>query len=1044
MWKMSWFIPVLFLVSTLSAQSLPPAMFVDGERGLKSLGISKVETNVLIFGGLAETTVTMIFQNDLSRVMEGDLFFPLPEGSTISGYALDINGRMVDGVSVPKDRGRQVFNDIISIRRDPGLMEWIDGNTFKTRVFPIPAHGSRTVRVTYDSELADEKDGMIYRLPLGFKRSLPEFLLRVEVIQQARQPQVTAGGIRDFAFVESRGDFVAETDLRNATLREDLAILLPGKPEPRTIIERAEEGGAYFAIYDLPPVSQEKWQKGAPEHVVIYWDASGSRGALNHDREIGVLTKYFAAQLQVGRQPIRVDIIPFNIFLLPKRKITLTERNLEQLSAELKKIQYDGGTQISALTLSSDADPPDFYMLFTDGNANIGKLTAPVFNAPVYVFSNSPDANNLFLGHLAKPRGGCYFNLEEAVDVKILAAMGQSQYSCLSVSVDGGEAIDLYPKLPQPVNGCFILIGKLESPQAKVTLRYGIEGQVLHESTFRVDLSEAAEGNMVRSFWAQKILAELMVFQKRNRQAIMDLGRNFNVVTPYTSLIVLESISQYLQYEIEPPKTQPKLRTEYLSQIKSRATEEKKIQAEHIEELVKTWQQHVGWWEKKYDYASDFKYHPEKIAISRQINRSPRIAASSIGPSSTKSMGSMSMGGMGMGGMGMGGMSGTSISRSEPSGVTTKSMGGSAGGGGQTVASHPSSEPAPAKSPVAPALRLSPYDMEPMVLLKASDQSAATWNKYDSARKEERLAIYLKRRPKYANSPGFFLDNAEFFRLNGESETALQIISNLAELDSANPALMRILGQELSLLNYLDLAVLTFEEVLRLRPDEPQSYRDLAIALEQRAQEKEHPSLGWTETNASQGPATTANSKSIKDDYARAINLMCQIINKRWNRNYQDMDLISLEDVNAIIPAAKKAGVQKFPLDNRLIKLLDEDFRVVLTWNVDHVFGGLRITEPSGEQANHNHPDTTIGGLIFGRVSNGSGLEEYEIRKAMQGMFKMEITPSWSIPPKNIVPTVLRVDVFTNFGRPNQTHKLEIFKLSGSSQQTKTIGKVKF
>ena len=47
--------------------------------------------------------------------MEGDLYFPLPEGATVSGYALDIEGRMIDGVAVEKHKGRQVFENIVGL-----------------------------------------------------------------------------------------------------------------------------------------------------------------------------------------------------------------------------------------------------------------------------------------------------------------------------------------------------------------------------------------------------------------------------------------------------------------------------------------------------------------------------------------------------------------------------------------------------------------------------------------------------------------------------------------------------------------------------------------------------------------------------------------------------------------------------------------------------------------------------------------------------------------------------------------------------------------
>jgi hypothetical protein len=73
-----------------------------------------------IIGHLAETAITMRFYNPNTAVMEGDLYFPLPEGATVSSYALDVKGLMVDGVAVDKDHGRQVLRNRSAQRHRPG------------------------------------------------------------------------------------------------------------------------------------------------------------------------------------------------------------------------------------------------------------------------------------------------------------------------------------------------------------------------------------------------------------------------------------------------------------------------------------------------------------------------------------------------------------------------------------------------------------------------------------------------------------------------------------------------------------------------------------------------------------------------------------------------------------------------------------------------------------------------------------------------------------------------------------------------------------
>jgi len=83
-----------------------------------------MDVDVKILGETAETRTTLTFYNPNEDVLEGNLYFPLPEGSTISGYALDVGGVMVDGVVVEKHEARRV-----SRRRNVkgSIRAWLNG-----------------------------------------------------------------------------------------------------------------------------------------------------------------------------------------------------------------------------------------------------------------------------------------------------------------------------------------------------------------------------------------------------------------------------------------------------------------------------------------------------------------------------------------------------------------------------------------------------------------------------------------------------------------------------------------------------------------------------------------------------------------------------------------------------------------------------------------------------------------------------------------------------------------------------------------------------
>ena len=71
--------------------------------------VKDADIRAAVNGVHAETTMTLTFFNPNSRILEGELYFPLPTDATVSGYALDINGQLVDGVIVEKEKAGVVF-----------------------------------------------------------------------------------------------------------------------------------------------------------------------------------------------------------------------------------------------------------------------------------------------------------------------------------------------------------------------------------------------------------------------------------------------------------------------------------------------------------------------------------------------------------------------------------------------------------------------------------------------------------------------------------------------------------------------------------------------------------------------------------------------------------------------------------------------------------------------------------------------------------------------------------------------------------------------
>ena len=209
------------------------------------------------------------------------------------------------------------------------------------------------------------------------------------------------------------------------------------------------------------------------------------------------------------------------------------------------------------------------------------------------------------------------------------------------------------------------------------------------------------------------------------------------------------------------------------------------------------------------------------------------------------------------------------------------------------------------------------------------------------------------------------------------------------------------------------MAKLLFERVLSLRPEEPQSYRDLALVL--------------------------GRVGNLSD----AIDLLYQVVVRPWDR-FQEIELIALSELNSLIPRAMESGgIDLSTIDPRLIKLLDVDVRIILTWDADLTDMDLWVIEPSGEKAFYSNQRTTIGGNFSRDFTQGYGPEEYMVRRAMPGDYQILVNYYSSSALSLIGSVTLQVDVFTNFGRANEKRQSLTVRLTESSE-TIEVGSIRF
>ncbi|MBN1418930.1 MAG: hypothetical protein JXP34_09150, partial [Planctomycetes bacterium] len=153
-----------------------------------TIGYHKVTVDIR--DQIARTMIEESFVNHTDGTLEGVFYFPLPQDSSISGFAMWIGNEMVEADIVEKERAREIYEEILREKRDPGLLEWTGGNIFKARVYPIFPHGEKRIRITYTEVLPKEGNAYryLYALQSEMLRLNPLRRLEMRVTVSSEQP----------------------------------------------------------------------------------------------------------------------------------------------------------------------------------------------------------------------------------------------------------------------------------------------------------------------------------------------------------------------------------------------------------------------------------------------------------------------------------------------------------------------------------------------------------------------------------------------------------------------------------------------------------------------------------------------------------------------------------------------------------------------------------------------------------------------------------------------------------------------------------------
>lgn len=958
-----------------------------------SIKLSDLSVKVEVAGNVATTTYDMVFTNSSSKTLEGEFEFPLGQGQNVVGYALDINGRMRQGVAVEKEKARTIFEDVVRKNVDPGLVELTAGNNFKTRVYPLPARGSRHVQITYEEVLPLSGTNRTYVLQPLTDEVLDSFKFQISVYKLNNEPKIQSNsGFGSFNFDSQNTGYNASFERKNFSFDQPISITLPEDDGLNNVFMQDIGRDTYFYFYTNMRAASR--QKTLPRSLTVYYDVSSSMKNRNFKSEMELLRQY----LYKLNNP-SVTVIPFSNKLHEARTFNsnwMYYGAIDEIESFLKKQTYDGGTSLDFIQNLSNSS--DEVLIFTDGISNWKNLasnnTIRYLGAKsvIYTINSSASADHSYLKSLAQENGGMYVDLSSITSDQGLELLTKEYLHLIRADYDTNAVSDLLPAVGAVVDGDFSVAGILRGKSSPVALSFGYGNTITEVKRFNVSLvgsSNSSGPQNIARLWAQKKIEELNKNYEANRSQIIDLAKKFTVVTKDTSLLVLDNASDYVKYGIEPPED---LRAEYNRLVSNNRTKTSEPQG-IPNSVFSKFEEFKNWWNKKPQDFKTKKNSKSKSSDTRSLRSDSSINGEMMWMEEEPQM------------MMAERMSVESVSAPRAS-------------------ARASASDANSLQELGSAAREIAYDTAKgfnsadsgstggsTITIQAWNPKASYISTLKRTPREYMYSKYLELKSDYETSPSFYMDVADYFMQEKLKDEAIRILSNLAELNLENSDVLRALGNKLVEWECFEQAVTVFEKLTVIRSEIPQFYRDLALAYYH---------AGYAQ---------------------KAVDTLYDLATKKWDNRFDEIQQIALNDMNAIIAAEKYIDTSR--IDRRLLQNFPVDIRVVLTWNTDDCDIDLWVTDPDGEKCFYGNKLTQNGGRISRDFTQGYGPEEFCIKQAVKGKYKIEANYYGTHSQKILQPVVVQAEVYTNFGTPYQKKEVLTLQLD-TVKGSFTVGEIKF
>ena len=584
-----------------------------------SVRLTSHAVRVRIAGAVARTEIEEVFSNTTDQTLEGIYRFPLPPDAQIERLALDVDGKLLDGAFVDRDRAAAIWRgaivnsaknaprpreEIVWVPgpwKDPALLEWQRGGRFELRIFPIPKQGSRRIVLAYTQMLKPAGDLRRYVYPLAHDPSATTRVGHFSFDARVRGHD-RALGVQSYGYDIARKDggeaLELDMDRRDFVPSGDL-VLEYGLNEPG-----AELKAWAYAASGAPPsgaASAGALADTTAPYVTLALRPELPRAAERARRAFAVVVdssrsmfgeSYARARNLAGRLARELDPDDRVVVLACDTECRTAPGGLEKpgADAEARVLGFLGGIEADGASdpvraieagyraLSERGERSARIVFIGDGAPTMGPTRPgeleraiaeilPKDAAQLASVGVGVEADSDVLAALSRAGGGVSVAyapgapLTDTAHAVLGAAYGEALRD-VEVELPHG----LYAASPErldavPAGGEALLGARMSSSQVTgdVVLR-GTLGGARFERRYPLRLTATSnEGNafVPRQYAALRIRDLERKDDPEAKRTALALSSQFNVASRFTSLLVLESQAMFKAFGLDNQRTSP-------------------------------------------------------------------------------------------------------------------------------------------------------------------------------------------------------------------------------------------------------------------------------------------------------------------------------------------------------------------------------------------------------------------------------------------------------------------------------------------------------